>query len=48
MRAALLALALASQAPRASLPFLHDDWSGAVAQAKASERPIVVEAWAPW
>ncbi len=48
MRAALLALVLAAQAPRASLPFLHDDWPGALAQAKASERPLLVEAWAPW
>ncbi len=48
MRAALLALVLTSQAPRASLPFLHEDWPAAVAQAKASGRPILVEAWAPW
>jgi hypothetical protein len=47
--AALLALLLVGQtAPTAKLPFLHDDWPGALAQAKARDLPIVVEAWAPW
>ena len=49
MSAALLALLLAVQAaPAARLPFLHDDWPGALARAKARDLPIVVEAWAPW
>jgi len=38
--------------PKASvaeaLPFIHDDWPRALAEAKRTKRPIFVDAWAPW
>ena len=53
--AALLAvLAGAAGAPRAQaassggLPFIEDDYSRALAQARAKNVPIFLEAWAPW
>jgi len=30
------------------LPFIENDWSKAVAQAKAKHLPVFVDAWAPW
>ena len=57
MRRLLLALMLAISAVPAGaaapvkkeiLPFIHDDFSAALAQAKAKKVPIFVEAWAPW
>jgi hypothetical protein len=45
----LLALALvAPVAARADLPFIEDDYTKAVARAKAKNVPIFVETWAPW
>ena len=44
---ALLVLSLASEA-RGSLPFIEDDYSRALAQARARNVPIFLEAWAPW
>lgn len=41
----------AAKAPghaRAVLPFIHDDWTRALAQAKARRLPMFVESWAPW
>jgi hypothetical protein len=32
----------------AVLPFVADDYPQALAQAKAKNVPIFVEAWAPW
>lgn len=32
----------------ASLPFIEDDYSRALADASARRVPIFVEAWAPW
>ena len=34
--------------PRSSVPFIEDDYPGALAQARAKKVPIFVEAWAPW
>ncbi len=34
--------------PAEVLPFLADDWTRAVALARARKVPIFVEAWAPW
>lgn len=34
--------------PRMVLPWIEDDWSKAVATAKARKVPIFVESWAPW
>lgn len=31
-----------------ALPFVHDDYARALAEAKKSKRPIFVDAWAPW
>jgi len=31
-----------------AVPFLADDYAGALAAAKAKHVPIFVEAWAPW
>ncbi len=45
--AAVLALALA--APAAAGPVLvEDDWPRALALAKAQDRLVFVDAWAPW
>jgi hypothetical protein len=44
-------LAMGSAAPatsRTSLPWVEDDYSKAVTQARAKNVPIFVEAWAPW
>jgi hypothetical protein len=40
----------AAPAPRrpAVLPFVHDDWPRALAEAKARDLPLFVESWAPW
>ncbi len=35
-------------APRMVLPFIHDDWTRAMALAKQRKLPVFVEAWAPW
>ncbi len=55
VRPLLLALAAAtllpgagSAEPRPALPFIADDYPGALAQALAKKVPIFVEAWAPW
>ncbi|MFO0737329.1 MAG: thioredoxin family protein [Labilithrix sp.] len=31
-----------------SLPFIHDDYPRALAQAKKEHKPLFVDAWAPW
>ncbi len=30
------------------LPFLSDDYAGALAEARARQLPLFIEAWAPW
>jgi hypothetical protein len=46
---ALLAANLAATpAARAALPFVEDDYSRAVAEARTRHVPIFLEAWAPW
>jgi hypothetical protein len=51
-RATLFLLAALSFAPLARakevLPFIDDDYSKAVARAKAKNVPLFVDAWAPW
>jgi tetratricopeptide (TPR) repeat protein len=44
---AALLLAL-SPAPRMALPFIDDDYPKALAEARARNLPLFVEAWAPW
>jgi hypothetical protein len=41
-------LALAAAGARADLPFIENDYKKAVAQAKAKDVPLFIEAWAPW
>ncbi len=41
-------LALAAVTARAELPFIEDQYTRAVAEAKAKNVPLFVEAWAPW
>ena len=49
MRKLLMTLLLAATAlPAAALPFIEDDYSKAVARARAKNIPIFAEAWAPW
>ena len=51
-RASLLIIAALSIAPLARakevLPFIEDDYSKAVAHARAKNVPLFVDAWAPW
>jgi hypothetical protein len=44
---AALLLALAP-APPTALPFIEDDYGKALAEAKAKNVPLFIEAWAPW
>jgi hypothetical protein len=46
--AAPAALAGTAAAPRPVLPFIEDDYTKALAAAKAAGKPIFLEAWAPW
>jgi hypothetical protein len=46
--AALALLTIAALTASAELPFIEDDYTKAVARAKAKDVPIFVEAWAPW
>ena len=45
--AATMAMLSASSA-FGNLPFIEDNFSKALAQAKTKKLPIFVEAWAPW
>jgi thiol-disulfide isomerase/thioredoxin len=42
------ATATAPPASREALPFIHDDYPRALAEARRTNRPIFVDAWAPW
>ena len=46
--AAATLLGASSAGPRPAVPFIADDYRGALAQARAKKLPIFVEAWAPW
>jgi thioredoxin-like negative regulator of GroEL len=46
--ALLLALAAVPASAGSTLPFISDDWSKALAQARSRNVPLFVEAWAPW
>jgi hypothetical protein len=48
---AALALGLAASPAvevERALPFISDDYSKAVAEARAQRLPLFIEAWAPW
>ena len=38
----------AATAPNAPLPWIEDNYSKALAEAKSRHVPIFLEAWAPW
>ena len=38
----------AATAARTVLPFIADDYTKAVAEARARKVPIFIESWAPW
>jgi hypothetical protein len=46
--AASVFLGARSVEPPPAVPFIADDYPGALAQARAKKLPIFVEAWAPW
>ena len=46
--AAATLLGASSAGPRPMVPFIADDYPGALAEARAKKLPIFVEAWAPW
>lgn len=50
MKRLLLAalLVVTASSARAELPFIENDYAKAMAQARAKNIPIFVEAWAPW
>lgn len=51
MRNLLIPLLLATAAPafaKEVVPFIDNDYAKAVAQAKAKNVPLFVDAWAPW
>jgi len=57
LRPAPLLLALAASAalatspapgPKLVLPFIADDYTRALAEARARKLPLFIESWAPW
>ena len=46
--AAATLLGASSPGPRPVVPFIPDDYPGALAEARAKKLLIFVEAWAPW
>ncbi len=48
LAAAALILASLSAHAKEALPFIENDYTKAVAEAKTKKLPIFVEAWAPW
>jgi hypothetical protein len=45
---AAVAAPATAAAPRKVLPFIQDDYATALAEARARNVPVFVEAWAPW
>ncbi len=46
--AAAAKLKSATAAPHPALPFIQDDYTRALAEARARKVPLFIEAWAPW
>jgi hypothetical protein len=44
----LAAVLTGSASAKMSLPFIENDFEKAMAAAKAQQRPVFVEVWAPW
>jgi hypothetical protein len=38
----------AAYTPKGVLPFIEDDYTRAVAEARARKVPLFIESWAPW
>ena len=38
----------ATVAPKAPIEFIEDDYARALAEARSTKRPMVIDAWAPW
>lgn len=47
-RAASAAKPKNAAAPHLALPFIQDDYTRALAEARARKVPLFIEAWAPW
>jgi hypothetical protein len=47
-RAAAIPAPAPAAGPKRVLPWIEDDWTKAVATAKARKVPLFVESWAPW
>jgi hypothetical protein len=50
-RVGLLGVLLGAAAPLLAgpgLPFVEDDYARALAEARALQRPLFIESWAPW
>ena len=47
LASAALILAFAP-GPKATVPFIEDDYGRALAEAKSKKLPLFIEAWAPW
>jgi hypothetical protein len=48
LTAAFLVLGATPALAHEVVPFVEDDFPGAIASAKAKQKPIFVDAWAPW
>ena len=44
----ILLVVAALSVPAPVLPFVEDDYAGALSAARGKKLPIFVEAWAPW
>ena len=43
-----LIVSMLALAATAHLPFIEDNYARALATARATKKPIFIEAWAPW
>jgi len=46
--ALMLLLPLGCSTPEPGLPFIEDDYAGALAEARERGTPLFIESWAPW
>lgn len=44
----LLFAGTAGSAATSALPFIEDDYTKALAEARSRQVPLFIEAWAPW
>ena len=48
LAAGVAAIASTGVGAKKSVPFIDDDYTKAVAEAKARKVPLFIESWAPW